>query len=133
MTRLVSLGYLPDRNPIYADALENVKRYRRKAPEEVKQITNEEETAIISKCRDDPLWLSDLARLVLRWCPNLWFLVVQKRCPGCGQNAIPVGSNLRIPVKKDKKGWRQVEAWIEAGADLEAKFVSCATVEQHKH
>jgi hypothetical protein len=65
-------------------------------------------------------------------CPNIWFLVVQKRCPGCGQNAIPVGSNLRIPAKKDKKGWRQVEAWIEAGADLEAKFVSCATVEQHK-
>lgn len=57
---------------------------------------------------------------------------ILKRCPTCGQAAVPVGSNFRIPARKDEKGWRKAEAWIDAGEDLEAKFVSCWTVEQHE-
>lgn len=115
-----------------AKAMENMTHFTR-APPELKSLPVEHDRKVIAKYKDDPLSLTDFERVALPWVwPDSWFINIVKRCPGCGQDAVPVGSNFRIPAKKDKKGWRQVEAWIEAGEDLEAKFVLCATVEQHK-
>jgi hypothetical protein len=54
------------------------------------------------------------------------------RCPSCGKSAIRVGSNFRIPKKKDEKAWKEIEKMIEKGEDMVAMFSFCATVEQYE-
>jgi hypothetical protein len=55
-----------------------------------------------------------------------------KRCPSCGKEALRVGSNFRIPKRKDEKGWREIEGMIKTGEDMVAKFSPCATNEEWK-
>lgn len=127
-----SVRPLSEREPALAKAMENMTNFTR-APPELKSLPVEQDRKVIAKYKADPHSLSDFERVVLPWIwPDSWFIHIVKRCPGCGQDVVPVGSNFRIPARKDKKGWRQVEAWIEAGEDLEAKFVLCATVAKHK-
>lgn len=124
----------PELEPALAEALRNARR-RRQEPKEVSPLieTNEDDKALIAKYKADPHSLLQLERLALGWVwHESWFVEVKKRCPGCAEDAVPVGSNFRIPARKDEKGWREVEKWIEAGEDLVAKFVCCVTVEQHK-
>lgn len=77
--------------------------------------------------------------------PDSWWLEVirlpttydsvgvnRKRCPGCGDGALLVGPNFRIPKKKDTKAWRKIESMIESGEDMLAKFSPCPTSDQHK-
>lgn len=54
------------------------------------------------------------------------------RCPNCGESAIRVGSNFRVPKKTDEKGWREVKDMIERGEDMVARFSVCSTVEMHE-
>ncbi|KAG9232616.1 hypothetical protein BJ875DRAFT_466270 [Amylocarpus encephaloides] len=54
------------------------------------------------------------------------------RCPSCGDDTVPVGSNFRIPSKADIRSWREVENMIADGKDMVASFSSCATVQQQK-
>jgi len=54
------------------------------------------------------------------------------RCPSCGEGAMRVGSNFRIPKKTDEKGWKEVEEMIEKGEDMVAKFSVCSTIEVHE-
>jgi len=58
--------------------------------------------------------------------------VNHKRCSGCGDEALLVGPNFRIPARKDNKAWRKVEVMVETGEDMLAKFSPCPTVNQHK-
>jgi hypothetical protein len=55
-----------------------------------------------------------------------------KRCPSCGKAALRVGSNFRIPKRRDEKAWREVEGMIKAGEDMVAQFSPCATNEEWK-
>ena len=62
------------------------------------------------------------------YCPEQHW----KRCPGCGGDVIRVGSNFRIPGKRNDKGWREVKKMIRDGVDMVARFSHCATFEDHK-
>jgi hypothetical protein len=55
-----------------------------------------------------------------------------KHCPSCGKAALPVGSNFRIPKRKDGKERGAIENMIKAGEDMVAKFSPCATSEGWK-
>jgi len=57
--------------------------------------------------------------------------VNRKRCPGCGGGVIRVGSNFRVPKRNDEKAWKEIEAMIEEGVDMVARFSACATIEAH--
>jgi hypothetical protein len=91
--------------------------------------------------------LSDEEREWLRmnWPDRWWVEIVgscpqlgdgekrhRKRCPGCGEDVVRVGSNFRIPKKGDDRAWKEIEAMVAEGVDLEAKFSPCWTVEKHK-
>lgn len=54
------------------------------------------------------------------------------RCPSCGKDAVRVGSNFRIPPRKDNKAWRLIDDIIAAGEDMDALFSPCPTIEEHK-
>lgn len=56
----------------------------------------------------------------------------RKRCPSCGQAVVRVGSNFRVPKRGDEKAWGEIEKMIEEEVDLEAKFSSCWTIEEHE-
>ena len=104
------------------------------APEGIKELTMEDDRRIIGKYRREGMQgLSEFEKVALAWVVHeAWFVEMEKRCPGCGEGATPVGSNFRVPKRRDEKGWRKVEVWIEEGRDLVATFVNCATVEQHE-
>lgn len=54
------------------------------------------------------------------------------RCPSCGKDAVRVGSNFRIPPRKDDKAWRLIDDMIATGEDMDASFSPCPTIEDHK-
>lgn len=54
------------------------------------------------------------------------------RCPSCGKDAVRVGSNFRIPPRKDDKAWRVIDDMTAAGKDMDASFSPCPTIEEHK-
>lgn len=123
---------VPERVPALKEAFRR-RRSSKRPPQSVQERTWEEDRAQVAAFRAHPELLSDKDRDEVMWVdPEAWFVEIVKRCPGCGQAAVPVGSNFRIPARKDEKGWRKVEAWIDAGEDLVAKFASCWTVEQHE-
>lgn len=93
--------------------------------------------------------MKELTPVELQWLrsndPNMWWIEINrnpltnweadahaKRCPGCGKEGLKVGSNFRIPAKKDEKAWKRIEEMIENGNDLVAKFSVCATSEIHE-
>jgi hypothetical protein len=78
---------------------------------------------------DPELWWVDVVRL-----PRCYdeVGVNMKRCPGCGGDVMRVGGQFRIPGKRDEKGWRVIEEWIERGVDLVAEFEACLSVEEHE-
>lgn len=78
---------------------------------------------------DPESWWSEVIRLPATYDPKG---VNRKRCPGCGDGALLVGSNFRIPKKKDDTAWRKIEVMIENGEDMLASFSLCPTVNQHK-
>ena len=93
--------------------------------------------------REDPN--EEEMQMLKRYYPDLWWsrvITIPRygvgveehlvRCPNCAESAVRVGSNFRIPKKKDEKGWREVEAIIERGDDMVAKFSVCSTVEVHE-
>jgi hypothetical protein len=52
-----------------------------------------------------------------------------KRCPCCGGPGVRVGSNFRVPARKDEKGWKELERMVGQGVDMLAEFEFCPTVE----
>jgi hypothetical protein len=81
------------------------------------------------KARDPELWWTEFV-----WRPKVnggspCHLV---RCPSCRKNAVRVGSNFRIPKKRDEKAWKEIQGMIERGDDMVAKFEFCATTEEHE-
>ncbi|GME65244.1 hypothetical protein ACLA_006790 [Neofusicoccum parvum] len=57
-----------------------------------------------------------------------WDFSSRKRCPSCGGDAVPVGSNFRIPGKRDEKGWKRAERMLKEGV----RFSFCPTVEDYE-
>lgn len=81
------------------------------------------------KARDPELWWNEVIRMPrISGLPGINML----RCPGCGKGAKRVGSNFRIPKKRDEKGWKAIEEMVERGEDMVAKFSFCATIEEHE-
>jgi hypothetical protein len=90
-------------------------------------LTDEEREWL--KAHDPDMWWVDITETP--W--NAWMVVKnRKRCPGCGGATTSVGSNFRIPKRKDEKAWANIEEMIERGDDMIAKFSVCATVEMHE-
>ena len=77
---------------------------------------------------DPESWWLEVIRLPATYDPKG---VNRKRCSGCGEGVWLVGSNFRIPKKKDNKAWRRIEDMVENGEDMLAKFSPCPTVVQH--
>ena len=108
------------------------------------------ETVVFVKLRNqyhhDPSVLSEKQmEFVKKYEPEAWWRTIfspsrdsrwptenLKRCPSCGKEALRVGSNFRIPKRKDEKGWRDIEGMIKTGEDMVAKFSPCATSEEWK-
>lgn len=74
----------------------------------------------------------------LYWHRSTWLKVTVvngdtgKRCPSCGGGAIRVGSNFRVPGRRDERGWKKVDRLVEEGVNLEARFSPCATFGMHR-
>jgi hypothetical protein len=61
--------------------------------------------------------------------PVLWWRPLSSlRCPGCGEQGIPVGSTFRAPPVKDNRGWAKVEELLKGGE----MFSYCLTREGEK-
>ena len=43
-----------------------------------------------------------------------------------------MGSNFRIPKKRDEKAWKEIQEMIKWRKDIVAKFEFCATMEEHE-
>ncbi|OCT52420.1 hypothetical protein CLCR_10346 [Cladophialophora carrionii] len=78
---------------------------------------------------DDLAWLRDHD-------PEVWWTRVvgvghdhAKRCPGCGGSGVRVGSNFRVPARKDERAWKELERMVSQGVDMLAEFEFCPTVE----
>ncbi|KAI0266056.1 hypothetical protein BC834DRAFT_969585 [Gloeopeniophorella convolvens] len=61
-------------------------------------------------------------------CPELWWRVLEPRCPGCGGTGVAVGSTFRAPGARDDKGWARVERMLDEGE----KFSYCMTEEEEE-
>jgi hypothetical protein len=79
--------------------------------------------------RDPSLWWKEFITTRGRSDQGLQHLI---RCPSCGKGAVRVGSNFRVPKRKDEKSWKKIERKIEEGEDLLAKFSFCATIGEHE-
>jgi hypothetical protein len=84
---------------------------------------------------DEPLSDEDLAWL-RQYDPEAWWTRLvglghdhAKRCPCCGGPGVRVGSNFRVPARKDEKGWKELERMVGQGVDMLAEFEFCPTVE----
>lgn len=88
----------------------------------------EEELAYVKE-REPEEWWTEIAATPQVYREDAGHLM---RCPSCGKGALAVGSNFRIPAKKDERGWKKVEKMIEDGEDMVAKFSPCATFEEHE-
>ena len=90
---------------------------------------SEEERDFVKK-NDPEAWWRTVVSTKRVW----WQVTVNlKRCPSCGKEALRVGSNFRIPKRKDEKAWREIEDMIREGEDMVAKFSPCATSEEWKN
>jgi len=81
------------------------------------------------QARDPEMWWAEVIRIPrMSGIPEINML----RCPSCGKGVNRVGSNFRIPRKRDEKAWKGIEERIERGEDTVAKFSFYATVEEHE-
>jgi hypothetical protein len=118
------------------------------ATKRTNQITDEVVTCrrVAAKFYNDPSSLSEEEYGFLKArSPEMWWREViarprvlgepginMVRCPSCGKSAVRVGSNFRIPKKRDVKAWKIIEKMMERREDMVAKFSFCATVEEHE-
>lgn len=93
----------------------------------MEKLTDEEMKWL--KKHDPEMWWLNINSTSLAWWKSE---VHAKRCPSCGNAVLRVGSNFRIPAKKDDKAWKLVEGMIMEDVDLVAKFSVCATFEKHE-
>jgi hypothetical protein len=93
------------------------------------QISLTDEEFEFIKARDPELWWTEFI-----WRPraNGGPPGHRARCPSCGESAVRVGSNFRIPKKRDEKAWKEIQEMIKWGEDIVAKFEFCATMEEHE-
>lgn len=63
-------------------------------------------------------------------CPDAWWQLLRKRCPGCGKDGRRVGGSFQPPPKHDKKTWAHIAQMLRDGG----KFDSCrgAAIEAEK-
>lgn len=60
--------------------------------------------------------------------PELWWRMLQSRCPGCGAPGIAVGDTFRVPAGDDEKAWAAVRTMLDEGE----KFSYCVTVDEEE-
>jgi hypothetical protein len=95
---------------------------RKPPPQKLVERSYDEDKAQLAAFRTHPENFSDEEHEEVMWAHSeAWFIEIKKRFPSRGQAAVPVGSNFQIPGKRDEKGCRQVEAWIDAGEALEIR------------
>ncbi|KAI0053214.1 hypothetical protein FA95DRAFT_1586238 [Auriscalpium vulgare] len=60
------------------------------------------------------------------YCPELWWQLLESRCPGCGATGVRVGDTFRAPAVKDDKGWMEARTLLDTGEE----FSYCMTAEE---
>ncbi|CZR65541.1 uncharacterized protein PAC_15441 [Phialocephala subalpina] len=110
-----------------SDELATLIRLQQKQWDNPASISEEEFEFL--KARDPQLWWTEITRMPrISGVPEINMV----RCPGCGKGVKRVGSNFRVPRKRDQTAWKAIEEMIERGEDMVAKFSFCATVEEHE-
>ncbi|THH13627.1 hypothetical protein EW146_g6618 [Bondarzewia mesenterica] len=63
-----------------------------------------------------------------RMSPELWWIVLNSRCPHCGMDGIKVGGTFRVPKQAGDKGWKEVRRSSDQGE----QFSYCLKAEEEK-